>query len=312
MDSPPSRTPRAQLRAARRPHGHRASSARCASSAPRFVLPFAEQRARRARPCSAATRRWCWRSASAWATPPRRSPPRSPQRNFLGVEVHPPGVGALLRRIGATQLHNVRIVQHDAVEVLRAHDRARLAGRRARVLSRPVAQEAAPQAAADPAAVRGAAGVAPGARRPPASAPPTGQPYAQQMLEVLAAEPALANTAEGYAPRPAYRPLTKFEQRGLKLGHGGVGPGVSPQAPLHRRRLARLSRPTDPAAPGGGQHDDAEDDAVPGERHEVVGGDVADQPAHAGTARRRTTNTLPTANTGRSPADSSARSLHRL
>jgi tRNA (guanine-N7-)-methyltransferase len=46
------------------------------------------------------------------------------------------------------------------------------------------------------------------------------QPYAEQMLEVLAAEPALQNTAEGYAPRPDYRPLTKFEARGLRLGHG--------------------------------------------------------------------------------------------
>ena len=44
--------------------------------------------------------------------------------------------------------------------------------------------------------------------------------YAQQMLEVLSAEPLLANTAEGYAPKPDYRPLTKFENRGIKLGHG--------------------------------------------------------------------------------------------
>jgi tRNA (guanine-N7-)-methyltransferase len=40
------------------------------------------------------------------------------------------------------------------------------------------------------------------------------------MLEVLSAEPSLANTAEAYAARPHYRPLTKFENRGLKLGHG--------------------------------------------------------------------------------------------
>ena len=46
------------------------------------------------------------------------------------------------------------------------------------------------------------------------------QPYAEQMLEVLSAEPLLANTAEGYAPRPDYRPLTKFENRGIRLGHG--------------------------------------------------------------------------------------------
>jgi tRNA (guanine-N7-)-methyltransferase len=44
-------------------------------------------------------------------------------------------------------------------------------------------------------------------------------PYAQQMLEVLESEPALRNTAAGFAPRPDYRPLTKFENRGLKLGH---------------------------------------------------------------------------------------------
>jgi tRNA (guanine-N7-)-methyltransferase len=44
--------------------------------------------------------------------------------------------------------------------------------------------------------------------------------YAQQILAVLCAEPMLMNTAEGYAPRPDYRPLTRFEQRGVRLGHG--------------------------------------------------------------------------------------------
>lgn len=52
------------------------------------------------------------------------------------------------------------------------------------------------------------------------------EPYAQQMLEVLSAEPTLANSAAasvdlgGYAKKPDYRPLTKFENRGLRLGHG--------------------------------------------------------------------------------------------
>ena len=46
------------------------------------------------------------------------------------------------------------------------------------------------------------------------------QPYAEQMLEVLSGETALRNRFDGYAPRPDYRPLTKFENRGLKLGHG--------------------------------------------------------------------------------------------
>ena len=46
------------------------------------------------------------------------------------------------------------------------------------------------------------------------------QPYAEQMLQVLSAEPLLTNTAAGYADKPDYRPLTKFENRGLRLGHG--------------------------------------------------------------------------------------------
>jgi len=46
------------------------------------------------------------------------------------------------------------------------------------------------------------------------------EPYAQQMLQVLGAEPRLQNTAEAFAPQPGYRPLTKFENRGLRLGHG--------------------------------------------------------------------------------------------
>ncbi len=46
------------------------------------------------------------------------------------------------------------------------------------------------------------------------------QPYAEQMLEVLSAEPQLTNSADGFAPRPHYRPTTKFEKRGLRLGHG--------------------------------------------------------------------------------------------
>jgi tRNA (guanine-N7-)-methyltransferase len=78
-----------------------------------------------------------------------------------------------------------------------------------------VAEEAALEAPADPAAVRRPAGL--GGTLHCAT---DWQPYAEQMLEVLSAEPLLANTADGYAPRPDYRPLTKFENRGLALGHG--------------------------------------------------------------------------------------------
>ena len=142
-----------------------------------------------------------------------------PDTNFLGIEVHEPGVGALLREIGERGLGNLRLVQHDAVEVLdhmmapasldgvhiyfpdpwhkKRHNKRRLiqpnfvAGLLTRLL--------------------------PGGYLHCAT---DWQPYAEQMLAVLGAEPGLANTAPGYAPKPDWRPLTKFENRGLKLGHG--------------------------------------------------------------------------------------------
>jgi tRNA (guanine-N7-)-methyltransferase len=142
-----------------------------------------------------------------------------PDTDFLGVEVHPPGVGALLKHIGDRGLANIRIVQHDAVEVLQhmiAPDS--LAGvhvffpdpwHKKRHHKRRLIQ---------PAFVREIAlRLAPGGYLHCAT---DWQPYAEQMLEVLSGEPLLQNTAEGYAPKPDYRPLTKFEQRGLKLGHG--------------------------------------------------------------------------------------------
>ena len=144
----------------------------------------------------------------------------APAQNFLGIEVHPPGVGALLQRIDAAGLANVRIVQHDAVEVLesmiapaslaavhvffpdpwhkkRHHKRRLIQPTFVRLLTSRLAPGATLHCATD------------------------WQPYAEQMLDVLSAEPALVNAAgDGYAPRPASRPLTKFEQRGLDRGHG--------------------------------------------------------------------------------------------
>ena len=143
-----------------------------------------------------------------------------PGTDFIGCEVHEPGVGALLRRIGDDQLANLRIVQHDAVEVLR-HMIApgSLAGvhiffpdpwHKKRHNKRRLIQPAF--------VAELVTRLAPGGYLHCAT---DWEPYAQQMLEVLNAEPALRNTAQqGYAPKPAYRPLTKFEQRGLKLGHG--------------------------------------------------------------------------------------------
>ncbi len=142
-----------------------------------------------------------------------------PGTDFIGVEVHPPGVGALLKQIGERGLANVRIVQHDAVDVL--HEMiapGSLAGihvffpdpwHKTRHHKRRLVQPAF--------AALLASRLTPHGRLHCAT---DWQPYAEQMLDVLGAEPALRNTADAYAPRPAHRPPTKFERRGLRLGHG--------------------------------------------------------------------------------------------
>ena len=142
-----------------------------------------------------------------------------PSHNFLACEVHQPGVGALLLRIDEQRLGNLRIIAHDAVELLdqmlaegslaaihiffpdpwhktRHHKRRLIQPALAQKLARRLAPAGYLHCATD------------------------WQPYAEQMLEVLGAEPMLRNTADGYAARPDYRPLTKFENRGLRLGHG--------------------------------------------------------------------------------------------
>ncbi len=142
-----------------------------------------------------------------------------PDHDFIGCEVHEPGVGALLKLIDERQLGNIRIVQHDAVEVLRDMvGEGVLAGvhiffpdpwHKKRHNKRRLIQPAF--------VAQLVKHIAPGGYLHCAT---DWQPYAEQMLEVLSAEPALLNTASGYAEKPAYRPLTKFEARGLRLGHG--------------------------------------------------------------------------------------------
>jgi tRNA (guanine-N7-)-methyltransferase len=142
-----------------------------------------------------------------------------PDTDFIGCEVHEPGVGSLLKQIGERGLSNLRIVQHDAVEVLEHMiPPGSLAGvhiyfpdpwHKKRHHKRRLIQ---PPFVAD--LVRH---LAPGGYIHCAT---DWEPYAQQMLEVLGADANLGNTAEGYAEKPAYRPLTKFENRGLRLGHG--------------------------------------------------------------------------------------------
>ena len=142
-----------------------------------------------------------------------------PGTDFIGVEVHTPGVGALLKRIGELQLTNLRLLQHDAVEVLE-HMIApgSLAGVHVFFPDPWHKKKHNKRRLIQPAFVSQLAGrIAPGGYLHCAT---DWQPYAEQMLEVLSAEPLLHNTAAGYAPKPDYRPLTKFENRGLKLGHG--------------------------------------------------------------------------------------------
>jgi tRNA (guanine-N7-)-methyltransferase len=142
-----------------------------------------------------------------------------PEVDFLAIEVHGPGVGNLCKLVAEGDLTNVRIMQHDAVEALRDMiGEGALAGvhvffpdpwHKKRHNKRRLVQ---PEFIA-----LLATRLAPGGYVHCAT---DWQDYAEWMLEVLAAEPRLENTAADYAPRPEYRPLTKFENRGLKLGHG--------------------------------------------------------------------------------------------
>ena len=143
----------------------------------------------------------------------------TPQTDYLAIEVHTPGVGSLLRQIDESKIANVRIVQHDAVEVLREMVPAgSLAGihvffpdpwPKKRHHKRRLVQPDFAALAASRLAPEGLLHVA-----------TDWQEYAEHVLAVLSSTPGLQNTANGFAPRPATRPETKFERRGLKLGHG--------------------------------------------------------------------------------------------
>lgn len=141
-----------------------------------------------------------------------------PEMDYLGIEVHSPGVGSLLKQIEAQGLTNVRVIQHDAVEVLRDmiapaslagcniffpdpwpklrhHKRRLIQSDFVALLASRLRRGAILHVATD------------------------WEGYATHILEVLGGSVEFRNLAEGYAPRPGARPLTKFEARGLKLGH---------------------------------------------------------------------------------------------
>jgi len=144
-----------------------------------------------------------------------------PENNYLGIEVHRPGVGGLMRRCAAEQLENVRVMSADAKEVLekqiapgslaaayiffpdpwpkkRHHKRRLVQPEFVALLRERLAIGGILRLATD------------------------WHDYAEQMLAVLSADPELENISGmgSYAERPSERPLTRFEQRGMRLGHG--------------------------------------------------------------------------------------------
>lgn len=142
-----------------------------------------------------------------------------PEVDFLAIEVHTPGIGGLLKLIQEGDIDNIRVIQHDAVEVLqnmladqsldglhiffpdpwhkkRHHKRRLIQAEFVRLLCTKLKVGAYIHVATD------------------------WQEYAEWVLAVLSEEPMLKNSAQDYAQKPSYRPLTKFENRGIKLGHG--------------------------------------------------------------------------------------------
>jgi len=142
--------------------------------------------------------------------------------NILGCEVYEPGVGALLKRMGEQDIGNIRILQHDAVEVLEhmlgensldgvhiffPDPWHKLRHHKRRLIQAPFVEQLLKR-------------MKTGAYLHVAT---DWQPYAEHILAVLHKETGLVNAsnrADGYVDQPDYRPLTKFENRGLRLGHG--------------------------------------------------------------------------------------------
>ena len=140
-----------------------------------------------------------------------------PDVDFVGVEMHLPGVGALLRRIDAARLANLRVVRDDAVDVVERIAPDSLAGVHVYFPDPWPKKRHHKRRLLQPEFVhRLAQRLAPGGYVHVAT---DWQPYAEEILDVLSAEPLLANSCEGFSSRPPWRPITKFEQRGVARGH---------------------------------------------------------------------------------------------
>jgi tRNA (guanine-N7-)-methyltransferase len=144
-----------------------------------------------------------------------------PETDFIGIEVHRPGVGRLLRELEQRALSNVRVIREDAVPILenslpddsldrlllffpdpwhkkRHHKRRIVQAAFIELLARKIARGGILHMATD------------------------WEDYAEHMLDVMGLSPAFRNCAGAgnYSPKPDYRPTTRFEQRGQRLGHG--------------------------------------------------------------------------------------------
>ncbi len=142
-----------------------------------------------------------------------------PECDYIGIEVHTPGVGSLLKQIDEAGLSNVRVIQHDAVAVMDTMiPPSSLDGMHIFFPDPwPKKRQQKRRLIQSPFIALAASRLKPGGYLHAAT---DWQEYAEQILAVFSAEPTLINTATGYAEKPAYRPQTKFETRGLKLGHG--------------------------------------------------------------------------------------------
>lgn len=144
----------------------------------------------------------------------------NPDKNYLGIEVHTPGVGACIAEAVARKVHNLRVICHDATEILRdAIADGSLGGlqlffpdpwHKAKHHKRRIVQPSFVAQVVQKLQPQGFIHMA-----------TDWENYAEQMLEVLNANTDLQNTAAvDFIPRPDFRPLTKFEARGHRLGHG--------------------------------------------------------------------------------------------
>jgi tRNA (guanine-N7-)-methyltransferase len=145
----------------------------------------------------------------------------APEKNFIGIEVHRPGVGACLADASEQGVENLRVMEHDAVEVLKnmipdgSLSRLQLffpdPWHKKRHHKRRIVQPEFVELVRTKLAVGGCFHMA-----------TDWEQYAEHMLDVMINADGYTNTATDgdYVPRPDYRPITKFETRGQKLGHG--------------------------------------------------------------------------------------------